>query len=95
MQLAPIAHPTLDVFLLGFVAGCSCVAVAFFLRFWRDTRDWLFLAFALFFLLQAVMNALLLRLPHPNEGNLWLFLLRLISILVIVVAILRKNANRR
>jgi hypothetical protein len=34
-------------------------------------------------------------LSHPNEGSFWLFLVRLLSILVVLGAILWKNAGKR
>lgn len=94
-QLAPIAHLSADLFLLGFASGCSLVAGVFFLRFWRDTRDLLFLGFAAFFFIQGGSNAVVLTLAHPNVSSPWLFLLRLISILAILAVILWKNTARR
>lgn len=93
--LTPIAHPTLDLFLLGFVAGCSVCAALFFLRFWRQTGDSLFLAFAAFFTIQMLLNASVLSLDHPNEGTLWIFSLRLLSVLLVLGAVLAKNVGRR
>lgn len=93
-QLAPLAHPIADVFLLGFVAGCSFVAALFFLRFWRETGDLLFLGFAAFFAIQGGINAVILTLPHPNMASAWIFFLRLVSALVVLAAILWKNTMR-
>lgn len=93
--LATIGHLSTDLFLLGFVSACSFVAALFFLRFWRDTRDHLFLGFAAFFLIQGSSNAVALSLPHPNIANPWLFLLRLLSALIVLAAILWKNTARR
>jgi len=93
-QLAPIAHLSTDLFLIGFVSGCSLVAGLFFLRFWRSTRDLLFLGFAVFFLIQGISDAIILALVHPNIANPWLSLLRLISTLAILAAILWKNTAR-
>ena len=90
----PINHPLADIFLLGFIAASSLVAGLFFLRFWKATRDYLFLAFALFFIIQGGSDAIVVNLSHPNEGSLWLFLLRLVSILAVFGAILWKNASR-
>ena len=89
-----IAHPISDTFLLGFIAGISFAACLFFVRFWKDTRDSLFLAFAGFFGLTALSEALLLNLPQPNEGSIWLFVVRLVSILIVIAAILRKNVSK-
>jgi uncharacterized membrane protein HdeD (DUF308 family) len=92
--MSPILHPVADTFLLGFIACCSLVAVLFFLRFWRATHDFLFLAFAIFFLGQGASYTLALLFSHPNEGSPYLFLLRLLSVLVLLAAILRKNAGK-
>lgn len=90
-QLAPIAHPTFDVFLLGFVVACSLIAALFFLRFWKSTRDPLFLAFTLFFAIQGINYGVLLGAAHPNEGNLWHSLIRFLAVLGLLAAIVWKN----
>jgi len=94
MNLAPMVHPTLDFFLLGFIAACSLVAGLYFLKFWRATHDPLFLAFMIFFVVQGFTNAGILRLPHPNQGNFVVFAIRLVSVLVVLAAILAKNLAR-
>lgn len=90
-RLAPIGHPLLDVFLLGFVTASSLVAGLFFLRFWRETRDLLFLGFAAFFLIEALSETLALTLSRPNEGAAWLFLMRLGATVAVLGAIVWKN----
>lgn len=90
-QLAPLTHPVLDVFLLGFITACSLMAALFFLRFWRSARDPLFLGFAIFFAVQGMRDSAVLSLAHPNEGSFWLFLIRLLALLGILAAILWKN----
>jgi uncharacterized membrane protein HdeD (DUF308 family) len=90
--MSPLLHPLADVFLLGCITASSLVICLFFLRFWRATRDVLFLAFAVFFAIQGGTHAFVVSLSHPNEGSPWLFLVRLISILVVLGAILWKNA---
>ena len=92
--LSPLAHPVLDLFLLGFIVATSLVAMAFFLRFWKSTRDPLFLSFAAFFAVQGVTHTAVLELNHPNEGAPWLFVLRLLSILGILAAVVWKNRRR-
>jgi hypothetical protein len=84
-------HPAMDFFLLGFIAACSLVAGLFFFKFWRATRDPLFLAFLFFLVVEGCTNAAVLRLAHPNEGNIIVFSFRLLSILVVLAAILWKN----
>ena len=89
--LTPLAHPHLDLFLLGFIAACSGVAALFFLRFWKQTRDLLFLAFAVFFLVEGLQPVAALSARHPNQLHLWAYLVRLFSIALVLAAILRKN----
>ena len=89
--MSPISYPHLDYFLLGFIAACSLVAGLFFLRFYRATRDPLFLAFLIFFVVQGCTNAVVLELPQPNLGTPMIFLVRLLSVLVVLAAILWKN----
>ena len=79
------------LFLLGFTASASLTASLFFLRFWRDTRDTLFLAFTAFFLIEAVTRLLLPSFSHPGEGSPWIYIARLVGLLMILAAILRKN----
>jgi len=92
--LSPILYPNLDYFLLGFIAACSLVAGLFFLRFYRSTRDPLFLAFLIFFVVQGCTNAAVLELSQPNIGTPMIFLVRLLSVLVVLAAILWKNVAR-
>lgn len=92
--MSAISHPTFDFFLLGFIAACSLVAGLFFFKFWRSTRDPLFLAFLIFFVVQGFTNAALLTLEHPNQGSLLIFVVRLLSVLTVLAAILWKNIAR-
>ena len=92
--MSPITHPIVDFFLLGFVAACSLVSGLFFFRFWRSTRDPLFLAFLVFFVVQGSTNAAILSLAHPNQGNVLVFVIRLLSVLLVLGAILWKNMAR-
>jgi hypothetical protein len=89
--MSPITYPNLDYFLLGFIAACSLVAGLFFLHFYRSTRDPLFLAFLIFFVVQGCTNAATLELQQPNIGTPMIFLIRLLSVLVVLAAILWKN----
>lgn len=81
----------LDVFLLGVIAASSLMAALFFLKFWRHTRDFLFLAFAIAFIVESFTRGAVLLTPRPNEGSPWIYLLRLFAALLILGAILRKN----
>lgn len=90
----PIAHPYADIFLLGFIAALSLIAALYFVRFWRATHDILFLSFVVFFVVQGCSEAAILSYKHPNLGHPWLYLVRLLSILVVLVGILVKNYSR-
>lgn len=82
----------LETFLLGMVAMASLVAGMFFLKFWRSSRDVLFVAFAAFFLLDGAERiAVVLGSGRPNEGNTWIYVVRIVALLGIVAAILGKN----
>ena len=81
-------------FLAGAVSFGFLAAGLFFLRFWRRTRDGLFLAFALAFSLLGVGQALLTFSSVLVEERSWLFLIRLAAFSLILVAIVRKNRAR-
>jgi len=78
-------------FLLGVIVTGFAVAGAFFLRFWRKSGDSLFLAFSVAFLMEAGNRLTLLWLDNPNEGAWGIYLIRLLSYLVILAAIVHKN----
>lgn len=82
-------------FLAGGVTMGYLVAALFFLRFWKATRDSLFVCFALAFLLLGLSQALLVLAAIPVEERSWLYLPRLAAFLLIVASIWRKNASRR
>ncbi len=63
----------------------------FFLRFWRRTRDSLFLAFAMAFWLLGLNQALLVLTNVPVEERSWLYLLRLAAFAIILWSIGLKN----
>jgi hypothetical protein len=85
--------PSADFF-SGLIAMGFAVCAVFFLRFWRRTRDSLFLVFSIAFLLLALNQALTTLLGLPLEERSWLYLLRLAAFLIIIVAIVRKNIGR-
>lgn len=77
--------------LAGAVTAGFVVAALFFLRFWRDTRDSLFLFFATAFLLLGVSQLVLALGSVPDEYRAWVYLGRLAAFLLILAGILRKN----
>ena len=78
-------------FLSGAIVMGFVTAGLFFLRFWKRTREGLFVAFALAFWLLGLTQALLAFTDIPVEERSWLFLLRLAAFLLILVSIWRKN----
>jgi membrane-associated PAP2 superfamily phosphatase len=77
--------------LAGMVTAGFAVAALFFLRFWRDTRDTLFLHFAAAFLLLGISQLILALGSLPDEHRAWVYLVRLAAFLLILGGILRKN----
>lgn len=67
------------------------VAGLFFLRFWRETRDRLFLIFSLAFWILGIQRLALVLSPLIGEDQTWLYLLRLLGFVLILAAIVDKN----
>jgi hypothetical protein len=84
-------HVTLYDFLSGAVAFGFLVCGLFFLRFWRRTRDELFVAFALAFALLGMVQGVLALANIPTEERGSIYLFRLLAFLIILLAIIRKN----
>lgn len=78
-------------FLSGAVVFGFLMAALFFLRFWKKTRDELFLAFASAFLLLGIGQVAILLADNYLEDRAWAYLPRLVAFLIIIFAILRKN----
>jgi hypothetical protein len=81
--------------LLGAIAMGFLVSGLFFLRFWRDGRDRFFLLFGLSLLVEGANRFVLGLLPSPSEGAAGIYLVRLLSFLLILVAIIDKNRRAR
>jgi hypothetical protein len=78
-------------FLLGVIVMGSLSASAFFFRFWRRTRDLLFLGFSAAFLIEGVNRSAFLFLDAPNEGHPVIYSVRLFSYALILAAVVYKN----
>lgn len=81
----------IEGFLLGVIATCSLAAAVYFLRFWRDSRDPLFLSFAVAFFIEGMNRSARLFFTHPNEASPWVFVVRAFAFLLIVAGIINKN----
>ena len=82
-------------FLSGAVSLGFFVCALFFLRFWRRTKDGLFMAFALAFGLLGLGQAILALANIPTEERGSIYLIRLAAFALIILAILRKNRGAR
>lgn len=82
-------------FLSGGVALGFFVCSLFFLRFWKRTREELFLAFSLTFALLGAGQTAVALSSIPVEEKGALYLIRLTAFLLILFAIYRKNRSAR
>jgi hypothetical protein len=81
--------------LTGAIVMGSLVIALFFLRFWRNTRDRLFLYFALSFGIEAVHRLYSAANNDGGESSPLHYLVRLVAYGLIIWAILEKNLPAR
>jgi uncharacterized membrane protein YeiB len=86
---------TLFFVLSGAIIMGFAVAGVFFLRFWRRTRDTLFLIFGIAFWLLALNQAILALANIPVEESSWVYLLRLAAFSLIILGIVIKNIRAK
>jgi drug/metabolite transporter superfamily protein YnfA len=82
-------------FVSGATMAASLVIAIFFFRYWSQTRDRLFLGFALGFAVFAVSRLILAFLEEDDEGRVFVYGLRLLAFLLILAAIVDKNRAGR
>lgn len=82
-------------FLHGAAAMGCIVTALFFLRFWRESNDSLFLTFSIAFCVFAANYAILGVVPFADETRPYVFLLRLLGFVVILWGIVGKNRGPR
>jgi len=90
-MITPANKLIVEGFLLGVIATCSVAAGLFFLRFWRNSRDPLFLLFAIAFLIEGLNRTTRIFFPHPSEASPWVFVVRALAFLLILAGIINKN----
>jgi len=78
------------IFLAGMLMTGYLTVALFFLRFWARTRDQLFGAFAVAFALLAVQRVLLAT-HAATEPPVWIYVVRLLAFVIILLAIAGKN----
>ena len=80
-----------------FVTGALCagyvLAGLFFLRFWAQSRDRFFAAFAVAFWLMAINQVVAGLEPALHGEDSRAYLLRLLAYVVIIAAVLDKNVG--
>lgn len=81
--------------LLGAIAAGCFVVGLFFLRYWRSTRDRLFLFFMLSFWIEAGNRVHMALTQSWNEGEPLHYFVRLLAYALILVAIWDKNRPGR
>ncbi len=82
---------TLNHLITGAIVMGYTVAGLFFIRFWRQTRDRLFLIFSISFWLLGVQRLALALSSGLVESDTGFYLVRLFAFLLILLAILDKN----
>jgi drug/metabolite transporter superfamily protein YnfA len=78
-------------FVSGATLTAALVVALLFFRYWRQTRDRLFLGFALGFGVFAASRLILAFLEEDDEGRVYVYGLRLVAFLLILAAIVDKN----
>ena len=81
------------VLLSGAIVMGYAVAGLFFMRFWRETRDRLFLIFACAFWILGLQRLALALSRNMVEDDTGLYLVRLFAFLLILGAIVDKNRS--
>lgn len=89
-----MVNAPLNLFLLGAISMALLVAGLYFLKFWRQTHDSLFLVFALSFFVEAVNRTLLALSDNPREGEPIFYIIRLLSFVLILGGIVSKNLKK-
>jgi len=87
--------PLLLAFLNGAVAMASIITGVVFLAYWRDSRDRLFVYFAVAFWVLAFNWILVAVIAPAAEQRHWFYLLRLFAFVLIVLGIVDKNRGKK
>lgn len=81
----------LKAFLSGAISMACLTIALFFLRFWRQTRDRLFVVFAAAFALLMVERLMLATVSASHEMAPYIYLVRLVAFALIMGAVVDKN----
>lgn len=80
--------------LSGAIAMAFLTIGLFFLRFWKKTSDLFFLAFAASFWILSFERTLL-PLYRDSEFKPFIYIMRLLAFILIIIAVIYKNAPKR
>jgi hypothetical protein len=83
-----------DLLAGGTAVACAAIGV-FFLRYWARTRDRLFVMFAIAFWIYGANRVALSIAGDADEDRVWLYGLRFVAFVIILVAIVDKNRQSR
>ena len=83
----------IEGFLLGVIVTASLTAAGFFWRFYRQTSDSLFFAFAAAFAIEGINRMAFLLVDKPSEGSPIIYMVRLVAFLLLLGAIVSKNRD--
>ena len=84
----------IDTFLQGSIAACLFICGLMFLRFWRDSKDELFVYFAAAFFMMSINRVVVVMLGAPTEVRGYIYVIRMAAFLLIAIAIWRKNTAK-
>jgi uncharacterized protein DUF5985 len=82
-------------FCWGMLAMASLIAGLFFLRYWKASRDRLFVFFAVAFAMLSVNYLMLTAVDPAFESRHLIYLIRLGAFVLIIVGIVDKNRAAR
>jgi hypothetical protein len=85
----------MELMLLGAISMGSLVAGLFFLRSWRNTKDRFFLFFAASFFVEGMNRFVLGLSANPNEADPFVYVVRFVAFLLILIGIADKNRPRK
>ena len=91
------------IYAILFLSGITVVTFAasgvFFFKFYKTSRDPFYLYFCLACWLLSIERIAILAFIGPaktsGETSPWVYLIRLVAFLLIMIAIINKNRNRR
>lgn len=83
----------MPLFLSGMTTMGFVIASLFFFRFWRRTRDEIFVYFGASFCILAVSQAIGSLAEFAGDERAWIYLLRLAAFALLIVGIVVKNVT--